>query len=99
MHERRFTLPTGEMAALEIGNEKTADLSVVFLHGWLDNAGSFKALMEQIHQLNPKLHLLAVDILATAYPVTNPATIITLFMITLPICISYWTNYRQTDSC
>ena len=61
MHERRFTLPTGEMAALEIGNEKTADLSVVFLHGWLDNAGSFKALMEQIHQLNPKLHLLAVD--------------------------------------
>ncbi|MEF1191375.1 alpha/beta hydrolase, partial [Vibrio parahaemolyticus] len=46
MHERRFTLPTGEMAALEIGNEKTADLSVVFLHGWLDNAGSFKALME-----------------------------------------------------
>ncbi|MDW2459362.1 alpha/beta hydrolase, partial [Vibrio sp. 1249-1] len=52
MHERRFTLSMGEMAALEIGNEKTADLSVVFLHGWLDNAGSFKALMEQIHQLN-----------------------------------------------
>ncbi|OOX42342.1 alpha/beta hydrolase [Vibrio parahaemolyticus] len=61
MHERRFTLSSGEMAALEIGNEKTADLSVVFLHGWLDNAGSFKALMEQIHQLNPTLHLLAVD--------------------------------------
>ncbi|MGP8306623.1 alpha/beta fold hydrolase [Vibrio sp. YIC-376] len=61
MHERRFELTAGTMAALEIGNEKTADLSVVFLHGWLDNAGSFKALMEQTHQLNPALHLLAVD--------------------------------------
>ncbi len=61
MHERRFKLAAGTMAALEIGNEKTADLSVVFLHGWLDNAGSFKVLMEQIHQHNPELHLLAVD--------------------------------------
>ncbi|MFN1549820.1 alpha/beta hydrolase [Vibrio natriegens] len=61
MHERRFELAAGTMAALEIGNEKTADLSVVFLHGWLDNAGSFKALMGQMHQLNPALHLLAID--------------------------------------
>ncbi len=61
MRERRFKLAVGTMAALEIGNEKTADLSVVFLHGWLDNAGSFKKLMEQIHKLNPELHLLAVD--------------------------------------
>ena len=61
MHERQFELPAGKMAALEIGNEKTADLSVVFLHGWLDNAGSFKALMEQLNQLNPHLHLLAID--------------------------------------
>ncbi len=61
MHERQFKLAAGTMAALEIGNEKTADLSVVFLHGWLDNAASFTTLMEQIHQLNPELHLLAVD--------------------------------------
>ncbi len=61
MHERQFELAAGTMAALEIGNEKTADLSVVFLHGWLDNAGSFKVLMDQLHQLSPKLHLLAVD--------------------------------------
>ncbi|WP_098416433.1 alpha/beta fold hydrolase [Vibrio sp. ES.051] len=62
MHERQFKLPAGKMAALEIGNEKTADLSVVFLHGWLDNAGSFKALMEQLNQLHPHLHLLAIDL-------------------------------------
>ncbi|CAM2809489.1 alpha/beta hydrolase [Vibrio mytili] len=62
MRERLFDLPAGKMSALEIGNEKTADLSVVFIHGWLDNAGSFQVLMEQLHQLNPNLHLIAIDL-------------------------------------
>ncbi|WP_322803784.1 alpha/beta hydrolase [Vibrio alfacsensis] len=62
MNERYFTLPSGTMAALETGNEKTTDTSVVFLHGWMDNAGSFKELMIHIHRLNPSLHLLALDL-------------------------------------
>ncbi|NOH48697.1 alpha/beta fold hydrolase [Vibrio rotiferianus] len=62
MNERRFELPCGSMAALEIGNEKTTACSVVFLHGWMDNAGSFKALMNAIHQRAPELHLLAIDL-------------------------------------
>ncbi|MGR5208155.1 alpha/beta fold hydrolase [Vibrio alfacsensis] len=62
MNERRFELPAGTMAALEVGSVERTELSVVFLHGWMDNAGSFKVLMERLHQLNPNIHLLAIDL-------------------------------------
>ena len=99
MNERRFELPNGSMAALEIGNEKTTACSVVFLHGWMDNAGSFKNLINAIHQCNPDLHLLAIDLLVMAYPVINPRTITIPSTTTLLIYTNYWMNYRQTDWC
>ncbi|MDF2155286.1 alpha/beta hydrolase [Vibrio sp. CAU 1672] len=62
MTERQFTLPSGTMAALEIGDIKTTEISVVFIHGWLDNAASFYELMLELHQFEPHLHLLAIDL-------------------------------------
>ncbi len=51
-----------EIATIEYGHSKTADCSVVFLHGWLDNAASFESVMKQLHQTAPDLHLCAVDL-------------------------------------
>ncbi|GEM74766.1 hydrolase [Vibrio sagamiensis NBRC 104589] len=62
INERTFPLSTGTLAALELGQQQPAGTSVIFIHGWLDNAGSFKAIMETMHQLAPDLHLLAIDL-------------------------------------
>ena len=62
INERTFPLSTGTLAALELGQQQSAGTSVIFIHGWLDNAGSFKAIMETMHQLAPDLHLLAIDL-------------------------------------
>ncbi|MDA0147969.1 alpha/beta fold hydrolase [Vibrio sp. LaRot3] len=50
------------LAALEIGHPKTADISVVFLHGWLDNAASFETIFVELYQYHPHLHLCAIDL-------------------------------------
>ena len=47
---------------MEIGDAKTADVSVVFIHGWLDNAASFFSVMQELVEVAPQLHLCAIDL-------------------------------------
>ncbi|WP_070967504.1 alpha/beta fold hydrolase [Vibrio sonorensis] len=62
MIEKRYVLSFGELATIETNNKNTADISVVFIHGWLDNAASFSALMSQMADKAPHLHLCAIDL-------------------------------------
>ncbi len=59
---KRYPLHDGFLEAVEYGNSKTADISVVFLHGWLDNAASFFPILKGLHQAAPSLHLCAIDL-------------------------------------
>ncbi|EOB6679834.1 alpha/beta fold hydrolase [Vibrio vulnificus] len=67
MRETRYAIASGTLAAIEYGDSKTADLSVVFLHGWLDNAASFQSVIEHLHQRAPELHLCAFDLPGHGY--------------------------------
>ena len=60
--DTRYPLADGHLAAIEYGYSQTADCSIVFLHGWLDNAASFESLMQELHQSAPSLHLCAIDL-------------------------------------
>lgn len=60
--ERRWNIADGHIAAIEYGCKETAELSVVFLHGWLDNAASFESVMSELHVISPQLHLCAIDL-------------------------------------
>ncbi|MDB1124506.1 alpha/beta fold hydrolase [Vibrio algarum] len=60
--EKRVTLVHNELATMELGDAETAEMAVVFIHGWLDNSGSFTKLMKECHQIMPDLHLVAVDL-------------------------------------
>ena len=57
-----YLIESGRIAAIEYGDKRTADLSVIFLHGWLDNAASFSSVMEALHQTCPQIHLCAIDL-------------------------------------
>ena len=57
-----YPIESGRIATIEYGDKQTADLSVVFLHGWLDNAASFSSVMEAMHQKCPQIHLCAIDL-------------------------------------
>ncbi|MCG6261752.1 alpha/beta hydrolase [Vibrio vulnificus] len=67
MREVQYPLAGVTLAAIEFGEAKTADLSVVFLHGWLDNAASFQSVMAHLHQSAPELHLCAIDLPGHGY--------------------------------
>lgn len=60
--EKVCDIANGHIATIEYGHKETAELSVVFLHGWLDNAASFDTVMEALHSLSPELHLCAIDL-------------------------------------
>lgn len=60
--ERKRKILNGHIATIEYGHSETAELSVVFLHGWLDNAASFESVMASLHALNPDCHLCAIDL-------------------------------------
>ncbi|MCG9581985.1 alpha/beta hydrolase [Vibrio tubiashii] len=60
--ERKREILNGHIATIEYGHSETAELSVVFLHGWLDNAASFESVMASLHALNPDWHLCAIDL-------------------------------------
>ncbi len=60
--EKKYKLVHNELATLELGEAETAAVTVVFIHGWLDNSGSFTKLMQECHQLMPQAHLVAVDL-------------------------------------
>ncbi|KQB09202.1 alpha/beta fold hydrolase [Vibrio metoecus] len=61
--ETTYSLELGQLAAVEVGDAKMAEVSVIFIHGWLDNAASFFSLMQALHALAPELHLCAIDLL------------------------------------
>lgn len=58
----QYPIDCGKVSAVEIGDVKTAEVSVVFIHGWLDNAASFFSVMEALHKLAPQFHLCAIDL-------------------------------------
>ncbi len=61
LRESNYQVGALNIAALEFGEQKTADLSVVFLHGWLDNAASFQPLMNVLSHQSATLHGCAID--------------------------------------
>ena len=58
----RYSLAEGYISAIEYGYSHSADCSIVFIHGWLDNAASFESVMKELHGLEPTLHLCAIDL-------------------------------------
>ncbi|WP_162045988.1 alpha/beta fold hydrolase [Vibrio taketomensis] len=62
LRESRCQLADISIATTEFGSVSDSDYSIVYLHGWLDNAASFTTTMHVVRQLNPKLHQCAVDL-------------------------------------
>ncbi len=60
--QTQYQIHSGRIAAVEFGDSKTADISVVFIHGWLDNAASFFSVMQELARLAPRAHLCAIDL-------------------------------------
>lgn len=61
LKDKKIQLACSELAYIELGEAETAVVTVVFLHGWLDNAASFSTLLELCHQQLPNAHILAFD--------------------------------------
>ncbi len=76
MKEAQFYLPRSlyssgslpssnpRISGLEAGSINDADISVIFIHGWLDNAASFTSLVGQLPLsiAGRSLHFLAIDL-------------------------------------
>lgn len=58
--ESTFLLHHGSLAVMEI-RPKEIHQTLVFLHGWQDNAATFKTTMEAYAKHHPYHHLIAVD--------------------------------------
>lgn len=58
--ESSIELHHGTIAVMEI-KPKDTHQTLLFLHGWQDNAATFKTTMEAYVQQNPHHHLIAVD--------------------------------------
>lgn len=58
----QYSLEHAQLAAIEVGDAKMAESSVIFIHGWLDNCASFFSVMQALHHLAPELHLCAFDL-------------------------------------
>lgn len=59
--EHHYSLGAGQVVSLEYGSPECGT-SLLFLHGWLDNAASFNTVMAELHKLAPHLHLCAIDL-------------------------------------
>ncbi|WP_428771997.1 alpha/beta fold hydrolase [Vibrio sp.] len=62
MRQKQYPIADGHITTLELGDAGSAEHSMVFVHGWLDNAASFEQLMPQLHQQLPDWHLCAIDL-------------------------------------
>ncbi|KUI99706.1 alpha/beta fold hydrolase [Vibrio sp. MEBiC08052] len=61
--QHTYSIAERNIAVIETRNHHTATCSVVFLHGWLDNAASFMSVMDvAAHQIAPWIHLCAIDL-------------------------------------
>ncbi len=62
MRSSTLAIDDRHIAYLEVGNAKTAVKTVVFVHGWLDNAASFHDQLELIAQQCPTWRAIAIDL-------------------------------------
>ncbi|NAW69427.1 alpha/beta fold hydrolase [Vibrio sp. V27_P1S3P104] len=62
LQSHTYALDYGQLAGLTIGCPKQAEVTLVFLHGWLDNAASFQTVIEALHPLAPNWALCAIDL-------------------------------------
>lgn len=60
--DTRYRLKHIELAAQETVERRGSELTLLFLHGWLDNSASFTSLMQQLYTQLPHAHLVAVDL-------------------------------------
>lgn len=47
---------------IEYGDPISSNGTILFIHGWLDNAASFETTLNQLNQLTTNWHLIAVDL-------------------------------------
>lgn len=59
-HERSLSLHHGNIALIEV-KPQSCDKTILFLHGWQDNAATFLTTMESYAKTNPTHHLIAFD--------------------------------------
>ncbi len=62
MIEKSYSLASGTLATQQIGNPQTTVMTVVFIHGWLDNSSSFNQVIQQVAKFAPNAHLVAIDL-------------------------------------
>lgn len=64
LREREIQLSHLRLSGLEFGQESHANVTLLFLHGWLDNAASFTSVMESLTEVAQQYnwHLLAIDL-------------------------------------
>lgn len=64
LREREIQLSHLRLSGLEFGQESHANVTLLFLHGWLDNAASFTSVMENLGETaqQQNWHMLAVDL-------------------------------------
>ncbi|RJX72036.1 alpha/beta hydrolase [Vibrio sinensis] len=62
LRETQYSLKSGQIHALEYGNAEISDISIIFLHGWLDNAASFLTILSELASSSPSIHLCAIDL-------------------------------------
>lgn len=62
MIEKSYSLASGTLATQQIGNPQTTAMTVVFIHGWLDNSASFNSVIDTLEKRAQHLHLVAIDL-------------------------------------
>ncbi|WP_372059467.1 alpha/beta fold hydrolase [Vibrio sp. 10N.261.51.F12] len=60
--EKYIEIGEQNIAYLEYSSQKTTAKTVVFIHGWMDNAASFHKQLSIIEQLQPNWRVLAIDL-------------------------------------
>lgn len=66
MRETQYRLSNVTLNALEVG-EPSSLPSVIFLHGWLDNAASFSTVLAACAERAPSRHFCALDLAGHGY--------------------------------
>lgn len=57
----QFNLHDYRLGAIEVSDQSSTE-TVLFLHGWLDNAASFEPLIDEMAKLNSSLRYIALDL-------------------------------------
>ncbi|MCW8335123.1 alpha/beta hydrolase [Vibrio paucivorans] len=62
LKETRIKVAHGDIATLELGDRRSSSVQLVFIHGWLDNAGSFQTLLPLLKERIPNGYFCAIDL-------------------------------------